>query len=275
MQQLKEMALFEHWDYRHSVANHQSPILHNYLHFTFAKLCDEDRGKPPGERKIRERRDLQPHLAAFNTGLVDQKYKSIYALLEANDPGRTPKWRFRAFCVPGEGHGKVLASYFNPLPDPPEYFHSTVELLYDPDKPLHPDYTHILEHNRDRLPRALLAQSNGMNDAIAMRFLTTHLDQAIEVAKKRARWNFRTAIPHYFPTFKRLEFLLPLCLLQDNRVDVALSVQKTDTGYLGNTIMPLDWAYKTARLVCRPDSDWLAPGDIDESEEAPESDRVD
>ena len=53
-------------------------------------------------------------------------------------------------------------------------------------------------------------------------------------------------------------------MLQDNKVDVALSVQKTDTGYLGNTIMPLDWAYKSARLVCRPDSDWLAPDQIDE-----------
>jgi hypothetical protein len=90
-----------------------------------------------------------------------------------------------------------------------------------------------------------------------MSYLTMHLDEAIDVAKKRARWNYKTAIPHYFPSFKRLEFLLPLCLVRDNRVDVALSVQKMETGYLANTILPLDWAYKTARLVCRPDSEWL------------------
>ena len=102
---------------------------------------------------------------------------------------------------------------------------------------------------------------------MGMRTLTMHLDEAIGVAKKRARWNYRTAIPHYFPSFKRLEFLLPLCLLRDSQVDVALSVQKTDTGYLGNTVLPLDWAYKSARLVCRPDSDWLAPHQIDEGKE--------
>lgn len=91
-----------------------------------------------------------------------------------------------------------------------------------------------------------------------------HLDEAIDVAKKRARWNYKTAIPHFFPSFKRLEFLLPLCLVRDERVDVALSVQKGDTGYLASTILRLDWAYKSARLVCRPDSDWLAPEKIEE-----------
>jgi len=225
---------------------------------------DDDRHRPLDDKKIRIRVDTQPPLAAFNTGLVDQKYKSVYALFEANELGRPQEWRFRAFCIPGEGHGKLLASYFNPSPGPAEYFHCTAELLYDPDKPLHPDYTHILKHNIDRLPAELLDQVKGLNESMAMRILTMHLDQAIDIVKKRAQWNFRTAIPHYFPSFKRIEFLLPLCMLQDNKVDVALSVQKTDTGYLGNMIMPLDWAYKSARLVCRPDSDWLAPDQIDE-----------
>ncbi len=174
-------------------------------------------------------------------------------------------WRFRAFCIPGEGHRKVVASYFNPLVGPAEYFHSTAELLFDPDLPLHLDYTHILTHNRDRLPAELLGLVRCMDESMAIRTLTMYVDQAVDIAKKRTRWNFRTAIPHYFPTFKRLEFLLPLCMLHDNRVDVALSVSKTDTGYLGSTILALDWAYKSARLVSRPDSDWLAPDRIDES----------
>ncbi len=262
---LKQLALEEEWDYRHSVGDRPSLILYNYLQFTFARLCDEDRRRPVQEKKIRVRDDLQPALATFNTGLVDSKYKSIYALFEENQPGHAQRWRFRAFCIPGEAHGKVLASYFNPLPGPAEYFNSTVELLYDPDQPLHLDYTHILSQNRDRLPAELLSQVKGMDESMTIRTLTMYVDQAVDVAKKRTRWNFRTAIPHYFPTFKRLEFLLPLCLLQDKRVDVALSVSKTDTGYLGNTILALDWAYKSARLVSRPDSDWLAPDQIDEA----------
>ncbi len=262
--ELKKITLDEDWDYRRSLGGKESPILYNYLHFTFAKLCDEDRNRAAGDKKIRTRNDIETPLAAFNTGLVEKKYKSAYALFEGLEPGRSHKWKFRAFCIPGEGHGKLLASYFNPLPGPAQYFHSMLELLYDPDKPLHPDYTHILTRNRDRLPAELLAQTKGMDESRAMRNLSMHLDESIEVAKKRARWNFRTAIPHYFPSFKRLEFLLPLCLIRDNKVDVALSVQQTDTGYLGSTIMPLDWAYKSARLVSRPDSDWLAAKEIDE-----------
>jgi len=267
IRQLQDIALPENWNYRRGTPAKPLPILYNYIHFTFAKLWDEDRDRPVGQKKIRVRDDLDTPLAAFNTGLVDKKYKSVYALFEGGDVGRTHRWTFRAFCIPGEGHGKLLASYFNPLPTSAEYFHSTAELLYDPARPLHPDYTHILTHNLDRLPKELLDQVAGRHESMGMRTLTMHLDEAIGVAKKRARWNYRTAIPHYFPSFKRLEFLLPLCLLRDSQVDVALSVQKTDTGYLGNTVLPLDWAYKSARLVCRPDSDWLAPHQIDEGKE--------
>ncbi|MCH8297896.1 MAG: DUF3825 domain-containing protein [Chloroflexi bacterium] len=44
---------------------------------------------------------------------------------------------------------------------------------------------------------------------------------------------------------------------------MALPVEKTISGnYLGHTVLPLDWAYKNARLICRPDSDWLVPETI-------------
>ena len=104
-------------------------------------------------------------------------------------------------------------------------------------------------------------------DSRKYRSLINRMQDALKVALKRVRWNFKTAIPHYFPTLKRLDFLLPLCLLDDSTVDVALAVQRTETGYIGDTILPLDWAYKSARLVCRPDSDWLAPKKIDAGEE--------
>lgn len=46
-------------------------------------------------------------------------------------------------------------------------------------------------------------------------------------------------------------------------MDLALAIEKTPSGnYLGHTVLPLDWAYKNARLVCRPDSDWLSFKDI-------------
>lgn len=32
-------------------------------------------------------------------------------------------------------------------------------------------------------------------------------------------------------------------------------------------MLPLDWAYRNARLVCRPDSDWLDASEISEGDE--------
>lgn len=266
---LKRMTLNEDWDYRSSKSRKPNEILYNYLHFTFARLVDEDRGKDLLDRKIRLKSEIAVHeaLAAFNTGLVDHRYESIFALFEKNDPGRQQPWKFLAFCTPGEDAGKLLSRYFNPLPGPAKYFTHVSELLYDPDAPLHPDYNHILTENRDRLPQELIRLIGQMEPARAENTLKMHIDRAIELARKRARWNFKTAIPHYFPTLQRLDFLLPLCLLDDSTVDVALAVQRTETGYIGSTILPLDWAYKSARLVCRPDSDWLAPRNIDAGED--------
>jgi uncharacterized protein DUF3825 len=61
-------------------------------------------------------------------------------------------------------------------------------------------------------------------------------------------------------------------LVSDERVDLALAVEKTISGsYIGHTVLSLDWAYTNARLICRPDSDWLSPQDIMEGMEEEES----
>jgi cold shock CspA family protein len=269
VRQLKAATLDEAWDYRTSKSRRPHEILYNYLHFTFAKLVDEDRSVSPCDRKIRIYTDSKDHatFAAFNTGLVDQRYESVFALFERNEHGRQQAWKILDFCTAGEGAGKLLSRYFNPLPGPAQYFSHASELLFDPDAALHPDYTHILSDNRDRLPHDLVQIVEHLPPVKAENVLKMHIDRAIDLSRKRTRWNFKTAIPHYFPTFKRLELLLPLCLLDDSTVDVALAVQRTETGYIGSTILPLDWAYKSARLVCRPDSDWLAPAEIDAGEE--------
>jgi DNA-directed RNA polymerase subunit RPC12/RpoP len=47
-------------------------------------------------------------------------------------------------------------------------------------------------------------------------------------------------------------------LVDDDKVDLALIVSRTISGgYSGETVYPLNWAYEHARLVCKPDSNWL------------------
>ena len=76
--------------------------------------------------------------------------------------------------------------------------------------------------------------------------------------KDRVYRNYKTAVPQYWRG--RIQLLLPLCLVQDGKADLALVVEKERDGrcYRGNTVLTLDMAYSNARLLARPDPDWLS-----------------
>jgi len=256
------------------------PILRNYLTYTFLKVQREG--------KVFEATSGGRGWAAFNTGLVDMLYDPIYALFETNDREGAQPWRFYDLCVPGKrASGKQLTAVFDPLPEPPQYFSTNFDMLLDTSRDVHVDYEHVILDGirRDRFPPAFVQDHlpKGMDwtdyrhvdrqsaieylqrltnaleeDYQMMRSIKRRLEDAKLLAEKRTKWNFKTAIPQYYPRFDVMSLLLPLALLDDERVDVALVVTRNPSGsYQGRTVLPLDWAYMNARLVCRPDSDWL------------------
>ncbi|MFQ9799863.1 MAG: DUF3825 domain-containing protein [Clostridia bacterium] len=105
--------------------------------------------------------------------------------------------------------------------------------------------------------------------------LRNRLEDAIEMARKQVRWNYKTAIPCFFPTRNVMSLMLPLSLQDDSRADAALVVERTRSGnYQGQTILTLQQAYLDGRLLCRPNSEWLdtrnisgAEDDVEEDEE--------
>lgn len=217
----------------------------------------------------------------------------------------SPAWKFVGFCTGGaRGLGKRLVSLFSPLPEPASYFERKEDLLFDLEKDLIIDFDHILVDNIDRLPMAFLDDEVRGNDravrllaavrtgdaaareaafaelgevvrddARLFRRLRRCIDDAVEIACKRVRWNFKTAIPCYYPRANSMSLLLPLCLVEDDAADVALVVQPTPShNYQGQTILTMRQAYMNARLICRPDSEWLTTavcdGPDDEAEAA-------
>lgn len=278
LQELDDLALDEKWD----LGDGSRSILYNYLRFTFYRLKEEG--------KIAVSAD--GGLAAFNTGLVNTRYEDIYACFEPNDPGRPQKWRFSQFCVAGmRGLGKRLVSQFGTLPQPAKYFSRMEDLLLDPSKEIYLSYEHIVVDNVDRLPLDFLADAcrkdkealacidcirdgeseayGDLRDLICDRSdlfgeLSRQIDDAVELAKKQVRWNFKTAIPCYFPTRDVMSLMLPLSLVDRSAADVALVVELQSSGnYLGQTILTLPMAYIDARLICRPGSEWLDTQRID------------
>ncbi len=280
LKRLSEFSLPEQWYYGSAKKVDHYPILGNYLIYTFFRLQKEN--------KVQEGKEF----AAFNTGLVDKKYKQIFALFQKSS-SFTQNWEFKYFCVAGEEWaGKTLVSNFKPLPERAHYFRDVADMIYDTSsgEPSLDD-KHIFIENTDRLPIAfiedncprgfVLKDSSKMefeerkqyfkelgaaieSDERTYRYMKGRLDDAVKLALKRIDWNFKTAIPMYFPTKNKMSLLLPLALVNDEKVDIALVVERTPSGnYLGHTILPLSWAYSNARLVTRPDSDWLVAEEID------------
>ena len=51
-------------------------------------------------------------------------------------------------------------------------------------------------------------------------------------------WRIVQALRTYYPRVRRLQLLLPLCLVSDEHVDLALAVEKPSSGsYLGRTVL--------------------------------------
>ena len=283
---LKNLALKERWYYKNQNPKFPFPILSKYLTYTFYRLASE-----PNKIVVSEK------YASFNTGLVDKRYEPIFALFEKNKVSGKQKWYFHEFCIPGEDKaGKILTSYFNPLPKRAHYFGHISDMVYDinASEP-QLDWSHIILENVARFPFEFLLENNptgfelqetvGMtiieqdayfnelaiaieHDSKTYRSIKNRLKDSVDLALKRVQWNYKTAIPMYYPKTNKVSLLLPLALLDDEIIDLALVIERTHSGnYLGHTVLPLPWAYSNARLITRPDSDWLIAEQIGQQTE--------
>ena len=283
---LCQLALDEDWgDFEDDMGRIHHPILENYLNYTFQKLFLDE-----GIRFSSDKR-----FAAFNTGLVDCRYLPIYALFDKYAGYK--KWHLIGFCISGENKaGKTLNAEFEKMPPLAKYFNSINDLLFDTTKGLPAlDVEHIILERTWRLPAEFVkahppkdfelkdvdqlkqldreqreSYYTSLSEAISAdqdtyRAYSTALHNALSVAIKRVQWNYKSAIPMYYPKRKKMCLFLPLSLVRDNKVDLALVVERTNSGrYQGATVYQLEWAYKCARLICRPDTDWLTPNNKDQ-----------
>ncbi len=225
-------------------------------------------------------------IAVFNTGLVDRLYEPIYAVFVSN-PGRPQPWLFHRFISSSgsdKDHMFLAKLYGDKFPSSALYYDSTLELVYDIRKPISSyNWAHMVE-KCDRFPidffedncaeelqasrfpngqinYALLSQKI-QNNHRTYRRVQNRIQDAIEHSLKRVKWNFKTAIPIYYPGGKSISLLLPLSLVNEDRIDAALVLESTEKAYIAHTILTLEMAYANARLITRPDSDWLVPNNI-------------
>jgi hypothetical protein len=292
---LKELALPERWQIGEGRTDRRWPLLQRYIFYTFERLRREE-----GKIYYLDREGQK--WAVFNTGLVDKLYRSIYMLFGTNPNfvlgDAYPPWKFWSICTYGQKReGKKLENLFRPVPPAAKYLDSASDLIIPPgevptfdeehvifdaieDDRYPPefllrfkppsleweDYTRFLDVKKKRIflhrYRTALEFDN-TNMRLAM---SNRVEDAAKLASRRTFWNYKTAIPAYYPAWNEVNLLLPLCLddKDETKVTIAMVVSKTEAGgYTARTVFPLEWAYERARVVCRPDSDWLMPDKID------------
>ena len=232
--------------------------------------------------------------AVWNTGLVDNIYDPIYAFFQKNN-GKNPAviqpWVFLGFGTANSYYQKIITD-FPYKPKRAQYFDDPRELFYDitAQRPTL-DWNHFIKENIERLPVGFIkkgatdgfqfiedpaalpkpqreAYYKKLADAIFedddwKQFLTTRFSNALDIALSRVAWNYKTAIPVYYVKDHKMQLLLPLALEHKGTIDVALvcnhkyDKEKEVNNYEGRTIFTMEMAYNNARLITRPDSDWL------------------
>jgi hypothetical protein len=232
---LASMAEEEAWDYQATESEHHKPVLYNYLRYTYGRVAEEN--------KIELSEDGQ--FVVFNTGLATANQESIFAFFSRNQiPDKQP-WFLRDWHRSGE-HELVR---FRRLPDLAHYFKSPASLVFDAGKDFRANIEHIIEENRERFPEPYKSYDTYT--------LQTFLKGAIDNAKQRVLRNYKTAIPQYYRG--RIQLLLPLCISNPSRADLAMVVEDHGDFYRASTCLTLDMAYNNARQLARPDRDWLQP----------------
>lgn len=241
-EKLARMAKVEDWDFHRTQFKRPGqayPILGNYLNYTFLRLQELDRisYSEDGSR------------ACFNTGLQTANEKDIFATFFRNRQAAErlqPAWTLYGFF---DSYSDRLSD-FRPLPDIASYVEDPADLVFDVCYQFEVNYDHIFDESGDRLPDVL---RDNRTLAIAA------IQGSIQLLKQKIIRNYKIAIPHWYES--KIQLLLPLNLTNEQEADLALVADKDRIRriYRIRTVLTMDMAYIDARLITRPDREWLNP----------------
>lgn len=266
---LAEMAEPERWTYLLVPANSSLPVLESYIKFTFMRVFDQQR--------IVE----ADHLACFNTGLLTPGQEEIFGVFTVSESydrtqpisSNNKKWWLKTWARSGD---RILTDFME-FPSLAEYWNDPKELIFDPKLQVQLNLDHIIKDNLNRFPEELggKVDRNGVPTDLDDQLDEADVDSpeatadtkpiplatrnALEGAMKHsvrlAQRSYRMAVPQFYRG--KIQLLLPLYLRDSRRPDLALTLERHGGWYRAATVLYTDWAYRHARLLARPNSEWL------------------
>lgn len=250
---------YESWTFQQARfrAKHASsavPKLKNYLNYTFVRLVTLEL-ETPGDYFFL---NADQTWICFNTGLHNSFGADLLATFQRYKPrpgfpaltGGRPDWVYKGCHTSNDRRYRAIFGARSPKiawysRDSRDYVFDT---SYDLDKEA---FDHLFERAKER------AGLPNVSDEV----IRNYLRGAIENLVPKIMRNYKIAIPVYYVEEKRMQLLLPFVSAADSNDVSCFLVEREDANrcYRVKTIFDLDQAYFSARLITRPDKDWLNP----------------
>lgn len=219
-----------------SFDNTPNSVLKNYLLNTFRRCYKQT--------KVIVNEDGTA--SCFNTGLLTPNGHDIVALFEKNRRQDAQPWVLKGFK---DNSSREFMEVFRQTPSLATYTDDFEEYYYNPDLEIVINTDHILDDNWDRI------NSKVHLDKTIVKALLTG---ALEEAKQRIKRNIRLVVPQFYKD--KIMYLVPIKIpiAEGAYETMALAVEKiNECQYRANTIFTKEMAYEKARLLMRPESNWL------------------
>ena len=232
LEDLADISEDEKWTFDDSKPN---DILKKYITNTFNRCYNQKKVL------INENQSY----SCFNTGLLTPNGHDIIALFEVNRKQNVQPWVLKGFR---DNSNKDFMSIFQETPRLATYTDNFEEYYYNPDLEIVLNTDHILDDNWDRISSKI---------SLDKTIVKSLLSGTLKETQQRIKRNMRLAIPQFYKN--KIMYLVPLKIPigEDTYETMALAVEKINNQYRANTIFTKEIAYEKARLLMKPESNWL------------------
>ncbi len=228
------------------------PKLKNYLNYTFVRLVTLEQSNP-GEYFFLT---ADKSWVCFNTGLQNSYGADLLAIFQKYNPrpgspltaDMRPDWVYKGCHASNDRQYRAI--FGTRTPKIVWYSQDSRDYVFDTSYELDREaFDHLFERAKER------AGLPNQPDEVVRNYLRGAIENLIPKIVRNYKW----AIPVYYVEEKRMQLLLPFHSATGETSAFLVERDDTNRRYKIKTVFDLDQAYFSARLITRPDKDWLNP----------------